>query len=387
MTDRQRIDRVTATPVSIPATRTCTWSLGRSYGHTRTIVEVTTKDGLTGLGEAPTHKVAPLIAGIFAERLKGLLVAETSTARMSCLGTHRDYGYLADPTSELAFSAVEIALWDVLAQAVALPLFRLLGGPVRERAPFGAYAYTVALEESHAETDVPEMMADIARESIARSGAQLYEFKIGRHSVDCDISTVNAVREAVGPRVELAVDANLAMPIDAARRFLDGTRAAKLSMVEEPVALLQDMERLRMDYGVPVSTHCTDPEKLRSFAAIDGVVGDLNSDGGIRGVMRLATIMRSMGKRFWLRSNGETGIGGAARCHLGIACTELDRPAQSLLNWCEDDLIEGEPWHVRSGGVRPPDTPGLGIRLDRKAFKHYADRFQRDGPFSRYDAP
>lgn len=381
------IARVSVTEVSIPAVRTCTWSLGRSYGHTRSIVEVETKGGIVGVGEAPTHKVAPLIRETFADRLVGISAVENVTARIACLGSHRDYGYLADPLSELGFSAIEVALWDICGKSIGLPLYKMLGGAVRNRAPFGAYAYTVDLEEGYTESDVPAVMAGIASESILRSDAKLFEFKVGRHSVDCDIATVEAIRDAVGPTVDLAVDANLAMPFDAARRFLDATRVPKLAMVEEPVALLKDMERLRADYGAPISTHCTDPEKLRAYPLIDGIVGDLNVDGGIRGVMSTASIIRSMGKRFWLRSNGETGVGGAALCHLGMACPELDRPAQSLLNWCEDDLIEGEPWHVSEGGVIPPDQPGLGVVLDRAALDHYAGKFRKDGPFSRYDKP
>jgi glucarate dehydratase len=381
------IKRVTATEVSIPTIRTCTWSLGRSYGHTRSIVEVETAGGIVGLGEAPTHKVAPLIRESFAARLVGFSAAEPVTARIACLGTHRDYGYLADPLSELGFSAIEVALWDILGKSLGLPLYRLLGGAVRKSAPFGSYAYTVDLDEGHALAEVPGIMAEIALTSIAATGASLFEFKVGRHPVDCDIATVNAIRAAVGPGVDLAVDANLAMSIDDARRFLDGTRAAKLAMVEEPVALLQDMERLRTEFSTPTSTHCTDPEKLRGFPIIDGIVGDLNVDGGIRGVSRTATVIRSMGKRFWLRSNGETGIGGAALCHLGMACPELDRPAQWLGNWCEDDLIEGEPWQVRKGGITPPDAPGLGVTIDRAALAHYSGKFKTDGAFSRYDKP
>ena len=379
------IQRVNVTEVSIPTKRTCTWSLGRSYGHTRSIVEIETAGGIIGLGEAPTHKVAPLIRENFASRLAGISAAETMTARVACLGTHRDYGYLADPLSELAFSAIEVGLWDVLGKALGVPLYRLLGGAVREHAPFGSYAYTVDVDEGHTLAEVPGIMAGIARSSIAETGANLFEFKVGRHPVDCDIATVNTIRDTLGPDVDLAVDANLGMSISDARRFFDGTRGAKLAMVEEPVAQLQDMERLRADFLTPISTHCTDPEKLRAFPVIDGIVGDLNVDGGVRGVTRIASIIRSMGKRFWLRSNGETGIGGAALCHLGMACPELDRPAQWLGNWCEDDLIEGEPWRVRDGGIKPPELPGLGVTIDRAALAHYSNKFKTDGPFSRYD--
>jgi L-alanine-DL-glutamate epimerase-like enolase superfamily enzyme len=194
------------------------------------------------------------------------------------------------------------------------------------------------------------------------------------------------VRAALGPGIDLAVDANLGMGIDKARRFLAGA-GRELVDVEEPVARLDDMQRLRTDFGVPISTHCTDIEKIKHYPGIDNLVGDLNVDGGLGGCMRAATIAASIGKRFWLRSNGETGIGWAALCHFGIACPEADRPAQSLIDWCEDDLIEGPVWHVREGGVRPPEEPGLGIEIDEDAFARYAERYRQKGPFTRFDAP
>jgi L-alanine-DL-glutamate epimerase-like enolase superfamily enzyme len=73
-------------------------------------------------------------------------------------------------------------------------------------------------------------------------------------------------------------------------------------------------------------------------------------------------------------------------CHLGMACEALDRPGQSLIDWTEDDLIVGDPWVVRSGGVRPPDKPGLGVELDQAAFRHYAEHYRIHGAFTRYDA-
>jgi len=380
------ISEVRATPVSIPATRTSTWSYGRSYGHTRTIVELITDDGLVGLGEASVDRVASIINDDFGPRLRGLNPYEINIARRACLREHRDFGYLADSTSEMAFSAVEIALWDLIGKHRKLPLFRVLGGEVRERAPAVAYAYTVAIEEGHSEAEVPAIMAGIAAQSIAETGAETFEFKVARHSVACDIATVRAIREAVGPSVGLAVDANMAFSIENARAFLAGA-GDYLEGVEEPVALLSEMELLRRQYGVPISTHCTDLEKLKGFPLLDEIVGDINVDGGIGGVMRLAAAMQSHGKRFWLRSNGETGISWAAMCHLGMACPALQRPAQALINWTEDDLVLGEPWLVRQGGVRPPEAPGLGVELDRDAFHHYAERYRKQGAFTRYDAP
>lgn len=114
------------------------------------------------------------------------------------------------------------------------------------------------------------------------TGASLFEFKVARlPSVDCDIRTVHEVREAVGPEVEIAVDANMSYDREQARRFIAKTKTANLANIEEPVASLSETARLRDDFGIPVSTHCTMLDALAAYPAIDSVVIDLHAIGGI----------------------------------------------------------------------------------------------------------
>ena len=132
------------------------------------------------------------------------------------------------------------------------------------------------------------------------------------------------------------------------------------------------MARLRREFGVPVSTHCTDLDALKAYPEIDSMVSDPLLQGGIDGTRELMTRAVADGRRFWLRSAWELGIAWAAMCHMGLAWKPLDRPSQTLINWVADDLVVGETWLVRNGGVRPPEAPGLGVELDRAALARYA---------------
>ena len=365
-----RIRSVRATPV--PVTRTGTMARAKRTHVSRTIVEITADDGTVGLGETRGEWSAPIINERFQPELIRLPVADRRAGRAACLPAYVDYGFPEQRMDINAFAAVELALWDLAGKRAGAPLFRLLGGPVRDRAPFGAYAYTVDLDEGYAEADVPAVMADIAAEEVAKAGARMFEFKVGVHATACEVATVNAVRSAVGPEVELAIDANMGFDIEGARRFIDGVAAARLANFEEPVARLADIARLRRESGLQMSTHCTDLDALKPYPEIDSVVSDLHLQGGIDGTLDLIAGVRATGRRFWLRSAWELGISWAAMCHLGLALPELDRPAQALINWVADDLVRGETWLVRDGGVRPPEAPGLGVELDRAALERYA---------------
>ncbi len=271
-----------------------------------------------------------------------------------------------------AFAGIELALWDIAGKEAGLPVYRLLGGAVRERAPFVAYAYTVDPDEGRSPSEIADIMAEIAADGIAKSGAAMFEYKIGLHPPACEIEVARAVRRAAGSGVELAVDANMGFTMEAARRFLAGVEETRLANIEEPVAGLAMIERLRHEFAVPVSTHCIDLDALARYPGIDSVVSDAQLLGGIAATIDYTTRVRALGKCFWLRARWELGVAWAAMCHLGMALPDLERPSQALIDWVEDDLVLGEIWLVRDGGVRPPETPGLGVELDRDALARYA---------------
>lgn len=368
-----RIKTVRATPVRVPVTRVAAFSKRKLTHVANTIVEVEADDGTVGLGETRGDWCASVINELFAPKLSGLSVTDRRGHRDACLPMEPfDYGYPEYPYWRNAFAGVEIALWDLVGKESGRPLFDLLGGPVRRRAPFVAYAYTVDPDEGVPEAEIPGVMAEIAAAAVADSGAAMFEFKVGLHSAACEIAVVRAMRDAVGADVDLAVDANMGFTVEAARRFLAGVADARIANVEEPVAGLGPTARLREAFGVPVSTHCIDLDAIACHPAIDSVVSDPQLLGGIGPAVEYMSRVSALGRRFWLRARWELGIAWAVMCHLGLARPELDRPSQALINWVEDDLVLGEPWLVRDGGVRPPDTPGLGVELDHAALARYA---------------
>ncbi|MDR6827660.1 glucarate dehydratase [Bosea sp. BE271] len=372
-----KITSISATPVTVPLVRPSAQSMGCGTTVTRTIVEIKTDSGLVGLGETGGADLAHVIERKFAPLLLGLDPRERTTARNLCLAKFFDYATARHGLELAAFAGVEIALWDLFAKSIGLPLYKALGGAVRERAPFSSYAFTVDLAQGYTEADVPGVMAALAARQVAEMGSSIFEFKVARYSVACDIATVKEIRRAIGPSVKIAVDANMRYSIDQAREFLRAT-ADDLSNIEEPVPDLTDCSRLRRDFGVPLSTHCVDFDVLRGQPDIDNVVGAIDQQGGISRTFELATAANAMGKRYWLRSCLELGIAWAAMTHIGMAFKSLDRPAQGLIHWIGDDLIEGDVWSIRDDGVRAPDLPGLGVSLDRSAFEKAADYYRQD---------
>ena len=367
-----RIARITATPVRVPILRAGVMSRALRTHVSRTIVELETDTGLVGIGETRGEWSAAIIRDKFAKHVVGKDPWDGFAIRDACLLPHIDHGFPELVMEHYAYAGIELALWDLRGKQTERPVYKLLGGAKRARAPFVAYAYTVDPAEGHAAKDIPRIMADIARRGIVETGASMFEFKVGRHPLEVDIDVALAVREAVGPAIALTCDVNMGYSLDQARRFLRGAEAARLANIEEPTAELSDMDRLRREFPVEVSTHCWHLDALIPYPAIDSVVSDIHLHGGIEPTVAFIERVRGMGRRFWLRSMWELGISWAAMVHLGLAHEALERPAQTLINWVADDLILGPVWTVRDGGVTPPDAPGWGVELDREALLRYA---------------
>jgi glucarate dehydratase len=368
-----KIDSIKATPVRVPYRKPAAMSCGTADNSTRTLIEVVTDRGIVGMGEASYAFPADIVEHEFAPRILGLDPRERYTIQLHCLPRRVDHGTPMLKARLAAWGGLEIALWDILAKSLELPLYRVLGGAARERAPFVSYSYS----DSNPGTAAEEM-ARTAREQIASSGASLFEFKLGHHSVEVDIDTVRAVRAALNPSVALAVDVNQAYSIDDARRLLRAV-GPLLDNIEEPTASLAEMQSLYEEFHVPISTHLCDLTVLRHYPGIQGIVPTLDVIGGVGALMELLIAARQFGKQVWLRSHAEVGVAWAAMVHVGMAFDELRRPAQCLIDLMEDDLIEGPTWHVRDGSVRAPELPGLGVTPDREALARYHDVFKRLG--------
>jgi glucarate dehydratase len=368
-----KITALRATPVNIPYRTPALMAAGGSDHSPRTLIEVETDEGLNGLGEASYGYAAQVIERDFAPALIGLDPRLGPAAlKRYCLPDQLDFGTPLLKVRLAAWGGIDIALWDLLARAEGVPVYQLLGGAVRECAEFVAYAYSPP-EASRA----PDQMAATALAAVASTGARIFEFKLGVHPVEVDIATVQAVHAALAGTAQIAIDANMGWSYEDARRVL-ASIAPLLENCEEPVASLRQMQQLATEFDLNVSAHCSDLDTMLAYPRV-GVVPTLDAAGGITGVRWLAKALGASGRRIWLRSHAEAGIGFAAITHLGMSTPELNRPAQSLNELIAEDLIMGERWDVRRGGVRAPSAPGLGVSLDRAALHASHARYLEHG--------
>ena len=376
-----RVARVEAWPVDVPLEAPYEMAPGIVRGIHRTIVRVTTEDGVLGLGETPATEDAEALRGELGQALVGRESEELRAElgrRPWLTPQHRGDGRVL---IENPLTGVEIALWDVVAHEAAVPLYELLGGLHRREVAFSEYfAYRAGREETPA--DVAAFCERMAEEH----GSTVFEGKVAVRPVDEEVELVREIRAAIGPTAELRLDANMGWRLETAGDALARLEPFAISNVEEPVGSFAQMAELGRSTSIPFSAHTPDVRLAAELGSPDRLVVGLAPCGGIEGTRRFIAACEEAGIGFWFYS-GDLGIATAAYLHLAAATPYLDRASQSLLRWTTDDVIEGGPFSPEGGVVGVPAGPGLGVELDEKALERCVERFARDGPYDHYDGP
>lgn len=374
-----RIDDLGEPPVSVPRAKA---TAGLIFGGYRSLlVRVDTDAGYSGAGEGLV-RLAPLATAAIVDELASLLIGrdpfdvdviwEDLYATMVNRGHNR--GFMLE-----AISAIDIALWDIIGQARGEPLHRSLGGAHRASVP--CYASSLRIKP-------PDGVVKDAR-ALVEAGFDAVKLKIGRpgRRLDDDVAAVHAVRGAIGPSVDLMVDANGAYSVADAAYVAAGIADAKVRWFEEPIAAddLRGYRRLRNQISMPIAageTWFTRYDFREAFVrdAIDIAQPDVSRCGGVSEAMKIAHMASAFHVDYAPHTGQSSAVCLAASMHLAIAVPNAITYEFIAADWSgtqpnplRTSISDFDFEATRSGGmVTPPTTPGIGLTVDWEALAAYA---------------
>ncbi|MDQ3751850.1 MAG: mandelate racemase/muconate lactonizing enzyme family protein [Actinomycetota bacterium] len=369
-----RITQVRATGLS-GATPKGGWSHElRPSDVAHTLIEVITDEGLVGLGSASTTDA--LVQG-------ALKVLQPLYERENALEPQRVTEKLHQNSFWLGrggaithtISGIDIALWDLLGQATAQPVGRLLGGRYRER----VRPYASVLAE-----DTEPLIEHLLE--LKKAGFRAFKVgwgPFGRQGASVGESIVAAARDAVGPDAALMVDAGAS---DAFWKhgYKWALRTAQMlddyavKWFEEPLLpdALDDYVALRRVAPVHIAggevfTRRQPFEQWLAAGAWDIVQPDVTKAGGISEVIRIGWAAQRAGTRM-IPHGWNTAIGLAVDLQLASAFPDTDMVEYATGSAYIDDIVV-DGWHLDDEGFLPiPSSPGLGVQLDRDAVRHHS---------------
>jgi glucarate dehydratase len=380
----------------------------------RTIVEVKSTDGITGIsetygGEGPVAALEAArarVEGMDPFRLAGLRQALAADGRAPSDGGDRSQTWLVPGENPLdaqtrTFAAIEVACLDLIGKALGKPVCDLVGGRVRDAVPFSAYLFYKhagggglgddAREDEYGECLTPESMVRQARQMIDQYGFREIKLKGGVLDPDVEIDTIKALRGAFGARFPLRIDPNCAWSVDTSvevgRRLRD--ELSHGGYLEDPCASLEGMaevrrrlrnEAIEMEFASNVAVTCFGHvPQAKALDAVQIVLSDPHYWGGVRALQNLSFLCETLGLGMSMHSNNHLGVSLMTMAHAAAAAPLLSHACDTHYPWQTnvDEVVVGGRVRFVNGAVPIPDKPGLGVELDYDQLARGRERYQK----------
>ena len=356
----------------IPEERRWRSDLGVKVKNEAVLVFLDTDDGITGVGSSVggpevvaaviESQLKPAILGedpMFSERIWEKMY-DGSRWKPSLERGYSQPGHGRRGETLNAIAGVDIAVWDLKAKALGLPVYKLLGAARDSVRGYGSGGWAPGDEAG------PEMAGYAAK---GFSAVKMRAEGRDGFSIAKSIHRISAARAAIGPDVELMVDAHGSLDVATAIRLARRMEEFDVAWFEEPISPDDHagLAEVRRATSVPIATgerETTrfDFEDLFAHRAVDIVQPDVAIAGGFTEVRRIAAMASARGLRLAPHAWG-SGVLFAASVHIAMSAPnchilEVSQGYMPLMY----DMFE-EAFDVRDGAVYAPDAPGLGFTL------------------------
>ncbi|HEU4943625.1 MAG TPA: mandelate racemase/muconate lactonizing enzyme family protein [Solirubrobacterales bacterium] len=345
-----KIASVEVTPYALPFRQPYVTARGRLDRREMVLLRLRSDDGLTGLGEA-----VPL-------SLRGGRNLADVVDELERLGER-------DSLDEATLQGDALSL-SAPARCAALTALLDLRG--RRAAAEGSSARVGADAVECNATLVAGEPAAVAAEASrwAEDGFETFKLKLGTAD---DFGQVLAVREAVGPRARIRIDANATWDVDTAKRVLKALEPLEVELAEQPVATLEEAVEVAASTSIPIAGDESvetraDAERARAMQACSLTGIKLSKVGGPEAAIEIAEVLPA-----YVSSalDGPVGIAAAAqvaqtlRAAAGASDPGLAHglATQRLFS----STVASVECEVRNGMLHPPTGPGLGVEIDEQA--------------------
>jgi L-alanine-DL-glutamate epimerase-like enolase superfamily enzyme len=351
------------------------FGIGAFPTFSATLVEVTTDDGITGIGECIVRK-APQVTKAVVDQLLAPVVIGRDPHDAEGLWDEmfrqlRGWGHYRGFVFE-GISGIDTAVWDLLGKAAGLPVYKVLAGAGRHSVP--CYASSVYF------ADIPDMVKE-AEAQIA-SGHTAIKVKIGRGAAlggrRTDVASVRAIRAALGPGVDIMLDVNSAYDAATAIAVGRALEASDIAWLEEPVPPddLEGYRRVRRGQAIPVAAGESEFgvfgfRELIQRGAIDVLQPDVARVGGLTGARRVGALAHAHNLRYAPHTGFSAGVAHLASLHVAASVPNLLTYEYFYApNPLRDIFAQPFPQPQR-GMIELPQAPGLGLELDEKLLRKF----------------
>lgn len=336
-------------------------------------VKVYTDEGIDGVGEATLEYKEKALEGA-VEHIRDYLVGKNPLEiEKHYHDIYRDAYWRGGAVLMSALSAVEMALWDILGKSLGVPVYQLLGGKIRDDVRIYVNGWF-----SGART--PEQFAEKAKIAVQRGVTAMKwdpfgksYLEISNEDLDTALACIGAVRDAVGPKVDLLIEGHGRFNVPTGIKIAKELEQFKPMWFEEPtppdnveaLKAVRDKSPVAISAGERLYTLRGFRELFRLRAA-DYIQPDISHAGGLMELKKIAAVADSHYIAF-APHNPSGPVANAASLQLAACCPNFSilEIMYSDVTWRKD--VVNEELYYKDGRITIPDKPGLGIEIDEAA--------------------
>ncbi len=272
-------------------------------------------------------------------------------------------------------SGVEMALVELWARRLGVPVAHLLGGPVRTQVPVAACMGICSAEQ-----------AEQTARFYTQQGFQVLKIKAGRR-IEEDVAMVEAITRGSQGRLRIRVDPNCGYSYEQAVQLAQALTPFPIEYLEQPLPeeALDQSAQLRQAISIPVALNESvwGPEsawEILRCGAADVLVVETYQAGGVLPCVKIAHMAQAAGVSCVMHCGHDLGIKTACMVHLGVACPGFDMAHDTTYYGLQDITRRRLPIH--QGHIRLPSGPGWGVEVDPELLTKFqlatASRCKRD---------
>ncbi len=376
-----KIDSIEVIPVSVPYKHDEISSVVNRSGITEVIVKITTDEGHVGWGEAPRIASAKVIIEAIKSMIPMFLNQDPWQNQLLESYIYKTANWQwSQMTANLAYGALDMALWDIYGKNVNKPLYELLGGKLRNEVDYFYYL----------QWDTMKNFIKQCEDGLEK-GYEVFYLKIGVDEV-LEEKLIKKLRQIIGPDKKIRLDVNMAWTLPQAKRLIkDWDLKYQIDFVEAPVSIqpVDLMKNLHMSMNTSLCVN----EGLWQESEFYNIINANCAEyvcyshyfvGTIRKFLHLATYANFMGWQVCKHTHGELGLTAAVGQHLMLtipnACEGNQQTAQNMAG----DILQEDIPITKKNTWGLITNPGLGVVVDDDKLKFFHQKFLQNGEYKLY---
>lgn len=338
---------------------------GRTY-----FVKVETDEGVSGFGQCSgmnNEAALQIIQNNIKPRLIGMSIFDAEKIEQEALA--KNYKF-AGQLLAMAFSGVEIAIWDAKGKYLKQPVYNLLGGRYRD---------TVEMYGSSMSRDLTvEQECEKIKRAVDKYGFNAVKIKVGPRmgnvsagiDMKTDIDKVKGIRDVIGKNRKLILDGNSSFTYFQALQFYEAVKEYDIMIFEEPCPYYDLEAYIQLSQKLPIPINVGEQDwniyTFRDFiskGAVQVCAADVTKCGGFINMKRIAALCRAYGILLSPHDT-TTGVGMAAQLQFIASSPECNAYHEYSIELKTGSNYLINKFEVQDGLIKVPEGPGLGIELD-----------------------